>query len=288
VTDDQRTHQGGQRLSFELQGVTPNPELEDLPEDEKCPVCDSFGEYLDISGKMVVCNCPEGRAILERRHKNQFAGSGVPRGYQHRTFADFDVLGSGSGKVIALEVMRRVAQFPDQAFPLASIYENFSIPAEGAWATTPRLNVILYGPYGTGKTSLAAVVANYQLTQKGGRSVLFMKARDIVAAVQDTYSTKTPRMAVITPLREVPILIIDEMKPDVTDTDDRRQVWYDVLRGRIEDQKLTIMTTNFTKDQMHAAWGDQIAVEVNQSSHWILVGGQDMRVQDQADESYFF
>ena len=104
--------------------------------------------------------------------------------------------------------------------------------------------VLLYGPVGTGKTFLAACVAN-RLIEKG-YSVHIEKLTDIVERMQEGYGkTKT----VLDELTKYDLLIIDDLGTE-RDTAFMNEKIFSVIDARYNVGLPFIITTNLTGEQM--------------------------------------
>lgn len=156
-----------------------------------CPSCKGAGyRRIDVPfghpqfGKIEKCTCSLEHEHLEKCRKLREVSQ--MEVYQNKTFASFN-------------------------FALPGIADVF----KQCWKYAQELGsdgwLILYGPGGTGKTHLAAAVANTCLER--GIGVLFMRVPDLLDYLREAYAPTSTvsydsRMAL---LREVDVLVLDDL-----------------------------------------------------------------------------
>lgn len=252
-----------------------------------CPTCDDIGFVRydlpfghEFYGKLFPCpNCPKGRAAAEAAREIVFKGAELPEHYKGLTFATWDGLPAQfrAGKELARAAAGLFVENTHQRhfFSLAAIYEAAGIPMP-AQQDMLRNSLVLQGPVGTGKTGLAAAVANVLL--ENNIRVLYSRARDLIRSVQRRYGSDGGISAddVIEKIKRAPILIIDELNLGVK-SDDRKDIMEDVMRHRYGNQLPTIITLNADRDELEGEWGLRTASVVRAMSHWIYVDGTPIR-----------
>lgn len=106
------------------------------------------------------------------------------------------------------------------------------------------IGLLLHGPYGTGKTSLASLVAMCCLA-KGGRS-FFVRATDLIRAVKSfTPVCIRDGVPILEMAKKVNILVIDDLEVD--DPDIRKIET--VMRWRDDEDLSTIITSNIQENR---------------------------------------
>ncbi|MFQ5945416.1 MAG: ATP-binding protein [Anaerolineae bacterium] len=119
------------------------------------------------------------------------------------------------------------------------------------YADQPAGWLVLTGGYGSGKTHLAAAVANLQLER--GKSVLFVVVPDLLDHLRATFG---PESAVryderFQALREAPILVLDDLGTEST-TPWAQEKLYQLLNHRHVAQLPTVITTNRPLEKIEA------------------------------------
>ncbi len=198
--------------------------------DEPCPICGGVGWLvLDVPpehpafGQRVACRCTQ-QAYYEQLRRELFAWSRLDH-LQHMTFENFHPRG-------------RAGTPPAQAASLEEAYRmarNFARERRG-W-------LILYGPYGCGKTHLAAAIANEAV--RHGVPTLFLTVPDLLDDLRATFErgsleTYQERMDKV---REVDLLILDDLGAQA-DTPWAQEKLFQILNYRYINRKPTVITTN--------------------------------------------
>ena len=114
-----------------------------------------------------------------------------------------------------------------------------------------RNGLFITGPKGTGKTHLAAAIANQILRE--GTGVICMTMIDLLTAIKRTYEQQL-RMAgseydILNTYTKVPLLIIDDVGKEPP-TEWAVSKIYTIINARYEAYMPTIITTNYTDSEL--------------------------------------
>lgn len=145
----------------------------------------------------------------------------------------------------------------------------------------PDYGLCLWGNNGTGKTTLAAVIANAILSKgdtakdvQCGFDVAFLRAGNMIAAMSNDRDREENVEAIQFPH----LLVIDDVGADSM-TDTKRALLYEVLDTRELSGKPMIVTTNIPKSALDNPRDDleQRIFSRLKSLLWLKVDGQDHR-----------
>ena len=105
--------------------------------------------------------------------------------------------------------------------------------------------LLFIGPVGVGKTHLAIAVLK-ELINKKGVTCLFYESGSLLKTIQDSYNpiSQTSEMRVLAPVFQAEVLVLDEIGT-TPPTDWVNDTIYQIINKRYNDEKLTILTTNF-------------------------------------------
>lgn len=226
---------------------------------ERNAVCETHGEYLERgavwAGQMRWFGCDDCRLARQEREKKaegerqyrqlrdkeiqqvleRFQGIGIPARFQSRTFANYRA---------DADETRKALQF---AKAYAQQFEKMR--KNGA-------SLILCGSPGTGKTHLAAAVANEIYADY---LVLFRGVLAAVRHVKNTWSRSSEQSEADA--------IADLVKPDLLILDDvgvqfgseaEKIILFEIINGRYEQMKPTIITANLTTSELANYLGERV------------------------------
>lgn len=165
---------------------------------------------------------------LERRIEINKRTCGMPAKYKRRTFEAF-----------------KVNEENEYAFRVAKAYADRFEEIR----THEQNGLIISGPIGTGKTHLAASVANTLLNV--GQKVICMPSIDLLAAIRATYKEDGNDEEIINEFKTADLLIIDDLGKEKA-TEWSVQMIYSIVNSRYENEKPMIITTNYTPDELAA------------------------------------
>ena len=206
------------------------------------------------------CNCPEAvadyeKAEAEREQREREAAeleemtkaaervrrivgdSGMNARFLRRTFETFEETDENRR---ALQGCKRYADSFKDKLP-----NNNEDPG--------RNGLFITGPKGTGKTHLAAAIANQLM--KDGTAVICMTMIDLLERIKKTYEKnrryggETSEANVLNAYKTVPLLIIDDMGKEPA-TEWAVSKIYAIINARYEAYMPTIITTNYTDTEL--------------------------------------
>ena len=148
-----------------------------------------------------------------------FSSARIPRAYEGDTFADYTVT---DGNRKAVESAR--------------------------WVLDDGSGVFLYGVRGTGKTKLAAIIANERA--RAGHPVLFASVPDLMADIRGSFkdgSTSETVQAV----KEMPFLVLDDLGSEKMSEWVGEQLFC-IVNHRYNERLQTVVTSNYSPTQIIA------------------------------------
>lgn len=113
--------------------------------------------------------------------------------------------------------------------------------SEFASVQSRGIGMYLYGPTGSGKTHLAAAIANTLL--KKGVSVKWWNVTSLYNAIKETFGT--PDTGIMSGCKSAGLLILDDLGTEKT-TGWTAETAYDIINSRIDNLLPTIITSNLT------------------------------------------
>ncbi|MBW7885196.1 MAG: ATP-binding protein, partial [Caldilineaceae bacterium] len=127
---------------------------------------------------------------------------------------------------------------PDKQYNLRSAYETCRMYVEN-----PEGWLLLTGTYGSGKTHLAAAIANARLA--AGEPVVFMVVPDLLDHLRTAFSpqSETTYDQLFEQLRNTPLLVLDDLGAQ-SSTPWAQEKLFQLLNHRYNTQLPTVITTN--------------------------------------------
>ena len=200
-----------------------------------CPRCGGTGFLrLDVPtddprfGEIVACHCKE-REMHERRTRTLVARSNLSA-LAGMTFDNYLV---DAPQRTAFTRARQFAENPE------------------GW-------LIIMGPYGTGKTHLAAAIGNYRL--QAGEPVLFQVVPDLLDHLRSAYApgSETGYDEMFDSVRQAPLLILDDLGTQLSSQWAQEKL-YQLFNHRYTFQLPTVFTTNNSLEEINPRLASRMA-----------------------------
>ncbi len=221
------TRQASNGASHGVVGEPPSPPADER-DDNSCPICGGRGWYTpDVVvghpdfGQVITCHCQQQRLSEERLGRLlRYSNLG------HLTRFTFDTL---NPEGIAEDADSR-SMFSDACRAAAEYAEN------------PTGWLVLVGPNGSGKTHLAAAIANYCI--KSEQVVFFMHVPDLLDDLRATYapSSEFTYNDLYVQVVEAPLLVLDGLGAH-SSTPWAEEKLQQVINHRFNAELPTVVTT---------------------------------------------
>lgn len=134
--------------------------------------------------------------------------------------------------------------------------------------------VLLLGGVGTGKTHLACSIAN-EIAKRGHDSI-FRSVSQLVRSVRDTWRISGAESKQLEIYHTVDLLIVDEVGVQAG-SENERNILFDIINGRYEEMKPTIMISNLTMEKFTEAVGQRIASRIQHNGLYLPFTWSDYR-----------
>lgn len=268
--------------------------VEDAP---VCATCDGLG-YIRydvpanhvLFGKLVRCpnaQCPTVRAQQQMRYERLTRKSQIPAMYQSLTFAAWNSLAKkpermeGKWDALGAALAFVAAREQNFMFTLADAAAQVNLDVETG-TRAARNSIVFAGPNGVGKTSLAVSIAQELLAL--GVPTVYVRLAEFFDALKAQFNRDDGDEAeVLKVYQEAPVLVIDEFAAQVTEW--RRERAEQLVNYRYTHQLPTIITTNIASENFPDVWGLILGHRVQAMTHWIVMGGIELRPRRAAKAS---
>lgn len=199
-----------------------------------CPICRGVG-YIrrDVPlsdpdfGKAIPCVCK--RSELQRKRVDMLKQASNLQHLARMTFETFETDHAGASEIaVSLQIACMEAR---------------------SYAANPHGWLVFTGSYGSGKTHLAAAIANYRLEQ--AQPVLFVVVPDLLDYLRAAYAPNSPATydERFDQVRNVDLLILDDLGTQNA-TPWAAEKLYQLLNYRYNAELPTVITTNHILDDL--------------------------------------
>lgn len=195
----------------------------------KCPQAQKYWSEYDEKQQQEEAQAEE--MVRRRNYRNKILqllnDSGIKKRFQRRTFKTF--ICDTSEKQHCYDVAKEYA-------------DNFQIHKSNG------KGLYIEGTNGTGKTHLAASIALQLISRE--IPVIFRTGDDLLSDIKRTYENREVRESEVFGIyKNVDLLIIDDLGKEQC-TDWSMSALYSIINARYEDMKPTIVTTNYSADNL--------------------------------------
>ncbi len=138
-------------------------------------------------------------------------------------------------------------------------------------------NLFIYGTVGTGKSFLSICIADELL--KKGHSVIYFSSLELFKLLaQNTfdYKNKSELQSLYDDLFGCELLVIDDLGTELTNAFVSSEL-FSCINERDMRKKSTIITTNFSLEQLQQTYSDRIFSRVTSNFRLLKLSGQDIR-----------
>ena len=143
-------------------------------------------------------------------------------------------------------------------------------------------NLLMLGDAGLGKTHLALSIANSVLQR--GYDVVYCSASNIFKQIEIEHFENRRETATLDSLKRCDLLVLDDLGAEFI-SPFANTALYDIVNTRLISKKLTVYTTNITKDDvLTIRYGEKIMSRLVGCSTVLPFVGEDIRIQKNDEE----
>lgn len=242
---------------------------------------DAYGEKVDYSS---IDKIKEQQEFLLR--KINLNGTDIRPNYECKQCSDSGYIHGDLCQCLKKEINKELIKFSGFTHKLASFEEStsnhtaYSIMQKWCDTNSNKLNIIISGHSGTGKTFLTECVADRLM--KNSRVVLFTTAFNLNNSLVNYHTTfDSTRSDYLEPFLTSEILIIDDLGSEPTIKNVTKEYLYLILNERMLNNLATIITTNLDMQEILVNYGERIFSRLinKKTSICISLEGEDLRLK---------
>lgn len=142
--------------------------------------------------------------------------------------------------------------------------------------------LLFMGSAGTGKTHLAAAIANQLISQL--YTVMFGNITDIITVIKSSYSNQSEldELQILKAITEdIDLLIIDDLGKEYA-TENTKMLLYQIVNRLYENEKPVVVTTNFSSEVLAEKYGERgraVVSRLTEMCQPILMQDEDWRLR---------
>lgn len=229
---------------------------------KSCQKCKGTGSIAKPGSNMAtMCSCQE-QALLNAH----LASAGIPRKYLNKSWN--------------WEGLNNSKDSTDKVKRYATNFENHYYDGEGLY---------LYGQQGRGKSLLESLVAREVAAQinpdhRKHNRVAFIIFEELVQLTHQSRSDLKARSLYHTIISKPDLLIIDNIGSETGSKEYNTKVLEFILRKRDNDNVPTIISSNYTPEQLLSAYSDTVHDFVDQNCIPVLVKGENHRKKSSLED----
>lgn len=169
------------------------------------------------------------------------------------------------------------ATFENFETPIQLTAADFSVKFAESYTKDTRKGLYLYGLAGSGKTHLAAAIANRLILKARPR---FITVPELLLEIKKTYGNSHGDDELIDKLSYTKLLILDDLGSEKP-TEWVQETLFVILDRRYTHYLPTIFTSNFSLDQIKERLGYRIASRIAEMTEVVELRAIDYRIRKQ-------
>ena len=217
----------------------------------KCSICGDTGVVFDADGNTHPCNCWK-----QKQNAKKFVDANIPRALRNMTFTNFDLSYYPANESPNLKY-GTPCSYLAYAKKAKKFSEDFTREIIGSSESAGHTGLLLQGQVGSGKTHLAAAVANKLIA--ANKQVLFLVVPDFLDEIRMTYGNfgEFNEMDLMNKAKNAGVLILDDLGAH-NFSDWTKNKLFSLINYRINSELPMIITTNLHMEQMQDILGERI------------------------------